>query len=386
MGIDPVALLAGPRGRRVCLEVARRWAPTVPTEPDPLELGIFLASFERQECGAAVLYSTVASDGLQASEPTGSPAAPGLDELARMFAERPPEVPGSARLWEALAASVQAARYWQGPDGDDRLADEPELRAALAAAAGAVAAADDAAWWATGVDATEQWAVDFDADLDVGFDVDIDLDPAGGSVPRDAPARVTLARWRSSFDDHDAELRRHDEQNGPSARISSDWWSVPPFGLRRSTRGVAQRGAVGLHLVEDAYGWRRARLARVSVNASARVFEVTGPERWAELCARFPLDATFSRRGDWEQATARDGRWLIPDWPRVAEEYDGVHVSVLGYLSTAGRAVPVGDGWASVLAGWNPDETYWLTDSAVRFSGETADWTRGDGGEWRMRE
>ena len=59
---------------------------------------------------------------------------------------------------------------------------------------------------------------------------------------------------------------------------------------------------------------------------------------------------------------------MVPDWPEVAQEYDAVHLTVSGYLTTAGRAVPVSDGVASVLAGWGPDETWWLTD------------VRGDGG------
>ena len=46
---------------------------------------------------------------------------------------------------------------------------------------------------------------------------------------------------------------------------------------------------------------------------------------------------------------------------RKGGDWDGVHLSVAGYLATAGRALPVGKA-RTLLAGWNPDETYWLTD------------------------
>lgn len=45
-----------------------------------------------------------------------------------------------------------------------------------------------------------------------------------------------------------------------------------------------------------------------------------------------------------------------------------------GYLTTAGLAVDVTDTHSSVLAGWAPDITVWLTDVA----------TAGDPVVWRM--
>ena len=59
--------------------------------------------------------------------------------------------------------------------------------------------------------------------------------------------------------------------------------------------------------------------------------------------------------------TGWSGRWLIPDFTAAAADYDAVHLTVFGYLTTAGRAVPVGDA-RTMLAGWDPDETWWLAD------------------------
>ena len=60
------------------------------------------------------------------------------------------------------------------------------------------------------------------------------------------------------------------------------------------------------------------------------------------------------------------GPWTIPDFAAVAADYDAIHLTVGGYLTTAGRALVLGDdgaaGARTMLAGWNPDETYWLAD------------------------
>jgi hypothetical protein len=51
-----------------------------------------------------------------------------------------------------------------------------------------------------------------------------------------------------------------------------------------------------------------------------------------------------------------------------------VHLTAAGYLTTAGWAVPVGEA-RTVLAGWNPDETYWLAD-VLTHAGPAAHWER----------
>jgi len=59
---------------------------------------------------------------------------------------------------------------------------------------------------------------------------------------------------------------------------------------------------------------------------------------------------------------------------------------VLGYLTTAGRAVAVSENLCTVLAGWDPDQTYWLTDSTMPVSSEQS-WRRNDNdGAWSQLE
>ncbi len=117
-------------------------------------------------------------------------------------------------------------------------------------------------------------------------------------------------------------------------------------------------------LLEDPFGARTATVRAVRADRTARVYEVTGPDAWLALASDHPLEVTASRRHDWYRSTGWDGRWVVPDWPSVARDWDAVHVPVTGYLATAGRALPVDDGPGArtVLTGWDPGTTWWLAD------------------------
>ena len=87
-----------------------------------------------------------------------------------------------------------------------------------------------------------------------------------------------------------------------------------------------------------------------------------------------------ARRHDWSRVTGWSGAWAIPDWASVAADHDAVHLTVHGYLSTAGRALPValdGRPARTLLGGWNPDATWWLTDVLPPL-GRPTDWRRRD--------
>ena len=93
-----------------------------------------------------------------------------------------------------------------------------------------------------------------------------------------------------------------------------------------TTRALPALGAARLVLSEGGLGWQSARCWPVVPENSARVYEICGPDQWADLVGRYPLDVTRSRRDDWRRATGRAGRWLIPDYAAVAADWDAVHV------------------------------------------------------------
>ena len=51
-----------------------------------------------------------------------------------------------------------------------------------------------------------------------------------------------------------------------------------------------------------------------------RVFEIHGPSDWHNLSVRYPAKVTEDDR-------------LVPNWGAVAEEWDGVHLSLGGLLT-----------------------------------------------------
>ncbi|MFP5019879.1 serine/threonine-protein kinase [Pseudonocardia phyllosphaerae] len=349
MTITSEDLLAGPRGRDLCL----RWALSCSYDAgagarrfaDATRDATFHLSREAGFCFTGVVAS---SDLDAAPDADEDPPWPSAAEVAALLPEVPVGIPDDTRLLHCLWRSVDDAAYWQPPDGDEALAATPEMRAALVPVAEQIARASGTAWWSTPVRRDDQWLVDFA--------------PGESRAPAPDPATL-LATWRWR------------EASGGL------WWSVPPQELARSTRALDGSGPVGLALVEAGHGWDEAVAHRVSVAPDARILEIDDPGDWAGLARRHPVDVTSEHGHDWDEVTGRPGPWVRPDWSRVAEEYDGVHLTVTGYLSTAGRAIDIGDGRAAVLAGWDPDQTYWLTDAA-HVTGPAVRWVRGDQPIW----
>jgi hypothetical protein len=258
----------------------------------------------------------------------------------------------ASALLTGLVAAVDNASYWGEPDDEARGFADEAARAALRPVAEAVAAAAaglaDVRWWTESIDRSRQRYTQF-----------LDEDPL--PEPALTGAAESAAAWLA--DTREDELSAHDRPEDPAAPCGGHWWSTPALSrLPVTTRGLPDLGAVGLALVEDGFSWQSARLWPVAPRDGARVYEIGGPAQWAELASRYPLDVSKSRRHDWWQATGWAGRWLIPDYVAVAADWDAVHVSVAGYLTTAGIAIPAGDGARTMLAGWDPDATWWLSD------------------------
>lgn len=351
--LTPDDLVRGPRGRRVLLAfaVASEGAHLAEGERSRLIEAVFDASYRlAQDDGQAI---TRFGWGEPDPRPEDTPA-----DVAEALAEiRLPE-PTQDALVEALCASVDAAMYWQGPDGDDLLCARPEVREALARVADRLAGSPIVQRWDAPLDRADQWRIVWD----------------GRSTPR-----PDLAAWRGAVVGADAAAERERPADA-SAPWTGEWWSTPPHGLVTSTGSFGEAGPVGMWLVEDFSGARSVETQRLAIDPDARVVEVGDAEDWARLCREFPLAVTASKRHDWFRVTGLVGPWVMPDWSRVAERYDGVRLSLAGYLRAATTAITVDAEGASVIAGWNPDTTWWLNDVAHPV-GETVRWRFSPSGE-----
>ena len=117
--------------------------------------------------------------------------------------------------------------------------------------------------------------------------------------------------------------------------------------------------------------WHERRGPRIEVwsvqpRPDARVFEVRGSDDWIELLSAHPRRVSEDH-AEWRHWTGWTGDWIVLDWSSVARDWAGVHVTVGGWITAAHRLLLV-PGGATVLAGWNPDETVWLQEPPVALS------------------
>jgi len=356
MALTAQALMNGPRGRRLCLEVASVQA--LDQETDAADA--FIVGVDDVVYGEG---QATWSFGTRSVPPELGDVEATVDDVARALDALSLIVPTEQQLWDGLGRCVFGARYWQPPDGYDQLAASPQLRDGLGKVASLIVLAPQTSWWQTGCRLDDQWEITW-----LGDGVAKPNEPAAD------PAAVLYEWLRETV----AEEKRAARWSSKRALATSgSWWVLPHYlPLSRTARRAGRAGPVGLDLVEDSGSWSAADVARVAVPEGVRVYEVDGPDSWAALCRRYPLDVSCSRRGDWHRTTGRDGAWVIPNFVDVATDYEGVHVSVAGYLTTAGLAVPVDEGVASTLAGWYPDETQWLIDVPA---GKPARWVTSSG-------
>ena len=109
---------------------------------------------------------------------------------------------------------------------------------------------------------------------------------------------------------------------------------------------------------------------RLVVSPAARVFEVDGPDAWHRLCAAYPATpyerppmpaegyVGWSSYPGADPPLGMDNR-LVPDWSAVAHDWDAVHVSLGGLLTSEQVRVDSSAGWTE-LWGWGAEQTVWL--------------------------
>jgi hypothetical protein len=118
------------------------------------------------------------------------------------------------------------------------------------------------------------------------------------------------------------------------------------------------------------------------VRPDARVFEIHDPGDWVRLVATYPHLADRPHEG-WElpgpnqprrhveplvagghRQAARDtvAAHLVPDWSAVANDFDGVHLSWAGFITSEGYISDLPDGAVTMLRYWSSERTLWLAD------------------------
>ncbi|MDP9937237.1 hypothetical protein J2T11_003608 [Paenarthrobacter nicotinovorans] len=141
------------------------------------------------------------------------------------------------------------------------------------------------------------------------------------------------------------------------------WW-VSPAGFLVTTRGPVFGFTAVLDAAVDDH-WRRTdedSVWSIDVQGPVRVFEVHGAEDWAQFVRTYPSTPGDFTSFDW--GSSQDGKLVLPDWRAVSQDWDGVHVSFAGYLGASYQPIALDRGHYTLLAGWHPDATVWLTGKA----------------------
>ncbi|MBT2483819.1 MULTISPECIES: hypothetical protein [unclassified Microbacterium] len=338
-------LLRGPRGRRLCLAYATRM-------DEQLRVAVFWLGHELDPHPGTIIRFRGEDDAEEVEE-VQDPAFTEA-EVAEFIRGLDLTSISADAAREAMCETVDHARYWQEPDGDDAVAALPAVRDALSSiAARLVTVLPDL----TAPSAPAQWAVDWRV--------------ASDSAPIERSPAALLAAWTVEQRE-DEERAAWERPRDPHANFSGTWWSVP-YQLLATRTNVMD----ALQLVEDSLGWEVATV--IPVRGTGRILELRTADDWAGLCREYPMEVTASRRHDWFRVTGRDGTWLIPDWERVAQQWDAVHLTTLAYLSAATRLIEVDTERATVIAGWGPDATVWLTDVAREWHEPRQQWRRVEG-------
>jgi hypothetical protein len=283
--------------------------------------------------------------------PSGNDAATTVGAAVASAVRASAEQPWFTDPPALLVSVARAAEQWEPPlpDGQAGL---------LTPLAEVVASAPAASWWWEPADLRHQRWVGCDHHRTLRRGVDVAR--AVEAAEEDAAAEEAAMMRERALAAQRKPRRRRDHAE---VAVSGTWWSGPLGGTVWTSRGnIGDLPAVGLACAGDSLGEEEFEVWAVGIDPDARVYEVHEPGDWGRLAATHPRDVTASRRNDWRGWTGREGRWILPDWRSVAAQWDGVHVSVAGYLGTAGLAVESGGGSATLLAGWDADQTLWLRD------------------------
>ncbi len=332
--MTPHRLLAGPVGRRLCLELVEPRGLEQPAVRDAWN-GVGAATE-----GVALFFMTDAEGWWarrQAERQARAEMARRRDVATRSMADgsaaaalaravegvlAAPDVDLSApALMFAFRQVMGMAMFYQGPDPTDTVAADAAVVTALEPMADLLQVSDVLASW--------------DAATSHQFLVDFSEHP---------PQRPEVFAAKAT------------------EPVIGPWWSAPVTGSVRTYGDLPGFGPSIMSLEEDDLDWRAAMVTEL--DPSGDVYVIDSAESWRGLAQRYPLGLGQERSADmsttWGAWSGWAGGWTVPDWRAVAQEWDAVRMTVSGYLEVAGRAIELSDGSATFAAGWSPGETHWL--------------------------
>ena len=106
------------------------------------------------------------------------------------------------------------------------------------------------------------------------------------------------------------------------------------------------------------YGSRRPYLEfwRLDVRDAARIFKITRPLAWHDLCVRYPANGTGEHC---QPDFSGDPGQIVPDWSAASVDWGAMRLTFGGLLTSDQVRIEPSAGW-SYLWGWDVEQTMWL--------------------------
>ncbi len=225
----------------------------------------------------------------------------------------------------------------------------------------------------------------------------------------DAP--VNLAAAYRHAEDRRAIAEAIEEQFGSALHASlspsaQQWWHDGSIDMKSAERplspfdevyGAGQFTLAGIWTVSDPPPEVHCELIeawelgpdpvsrwQLPIRPDARPFEVHRPADWVQLVTAYPatgrphpeweLPGPNQRSADLSELLAVDRqhgvrtsirRHVVPDWVGVAADFDSVHLSWAGFLTSEGFVSDLGDGDVALLRYWFSERTHWVRDAFI---------------------
>ncbi|MBW4078339.1 MAG: hypothetical protein HIU84_07490 [Acidobacteria bacterium] len=228
--------------------------------------------------------------------------------------------------------------------------------------------------------------------------------PWSGEAPSSLPYLYADAERRREIAEAVAERFHADLLRGADVE-AQEWWHeelpdsnyrvTPCFTNYSHVYGNGEFTSAGLWTVTDPppevhdtliFAWdfdgRPTSRWRMPVRSGARLWNINAPTDWVRLVETYPKVAVRAHAG-WElpgpNQYPSDTKMLralvtqhavrttithhaLPDWDRVAHDFDGVHLSWAGFLTSEGYISDLTDGGVTMLRYWGSERTLWLND------------------------
>lgn len=158
------------------------------------------------------------------------------------------------------------------------------------------------------------------------------------------------------------DLRESSRQPERDASGWEDYAQRPAeWRLTSTLYGTCSYSCVDVVIARGIGDWPRSSEQRrfmAEIDESARVLEISTPAEWHGLCASFP-------RIDRSRDSPAGAGMIVPGWDRVAERWDGIHLTFAGLLTVPLVRHSTAAG-ATMMWNWNTEGTMWLPGAVLR--------------------